>query len=283
MTTQQLEQLAIQSALENNWNKAIEYNEQILNTDPNNLDALLRLGFAAFQANDLNKAKSAYKKILELRPHNPIAKEKLKQINILIKEKKSISSNNLKLDPNMFTDVPGKTKTIKLINLGQKNVLAKLNTGEKLNINIRKRRVELRNNEDEYVGALPDDLSKRLILFLNADSVYEVYIKEANLKDVTVFIKEISKGKKIERFISFPEDLHKNIDSLERISTRNTTDNNDDNAMEDNDEDDEEFDEAETPDEIDEMVEELESYEENEDLSSTLSLKSDLDSDDDDE
>ncbi|GIW62898.1 MAG: hypothetical protein KatS3mg090_0724 [Patescibacteria group bacterium] len=278
MTTQQLEQLAIQSALENNWSQAIKYNEQILESDPNNIDALLRLGFASFQINDFNKAKTVYKKILELKPHNTIAKEKIKQINILLKEKKSINSNNLKLDPNLFTDVPGKTKTIKVVNLGQKNVLAKLNIGEKVNINIRKRRVEIRNDEDEYIGALPDDLSKRLILFLNAGSVYEVYIKEVNLKEVTVFIKEVSKGSKLKRFISFPEDLHKNIENLEKILTKDT------NEEYDNDEDDEEDDENlddEEPDEIEEMAEELDNYEESDELSSTLAFSSDSDEDED--
>ncbi len=258
MNLNQLEAQAVEAALENNWEKAVELNEAILKQDPKNLDALLRLGFASFQTGDYKKSKAAYKKIIQIQPHNPIAKEKLKQINILMKEKNT-EVKNLELDPNLFTDVPGKTKTISLVNLGQKNVLAKLNVGEPVVLKIRKRKVEVRTQKGDYIGCLPDDLSKRLILFINAGSEYTAYIKEATLKEVVVFIKEIKKSRKLKKFISFPEDLHKNITSLEKLAQ---TDSDHPKEEEDQQELEDEEEEKEEIEEIEELAESLDEFEE---------------------
>jgi hypothetical protein len=43
--------------------------------------------------------------------------------------------------------------------------------------------------------------------FLENDSVYHVFIQEATLNNVSVFIREISKGKKVEKMASFPVDI----------------------------------------------------------------------------
>ena len=192
MDLHQLEVAAINAALKNDWQKAIELNSQIVEFDTQNLEAFLRLGFAYLQKGNYKEAKKTYKKVLELQPNHPIAKEKLSQINVLLEKKsKPKEHTKLELDPTLFADVPGKTRSVSLVNLGQKHILANLNIGEKVQLKIRKRRVEVRTENGECIGALPDDLSKRLILFINASSKYVTYIKEASLKEIIVFIKEI--------------------------------------------------------------------------------------------
>lgn len=256
-----LEVNAIDSALKNDWNKAIEFNQKILQIDPNNIDALLRLGFSFLQRGDFKEAKKAYKRVLEIQPNHPIAKEKTKQINVLLEKKDTSKKTNfLKLDPNLFADVPGKTKTTTLVNLGQKQILAKLNIGEKIELKIRKRKVEARTLDGEYIGALPDDISKRLILFINAGSKYEAYIKEASLKKVTIFIKEVSKGRKVAKFISFPDDMRKNLAYLEKILEGKDEEEQEEEVEETEEETDEE------PEDIEQLAEELEKYQELEEL-----------------
>ncbi len=218
MEIHQLEVGAINSALKNDWEKAVEFNLKIVELDPENIDALLRLGFAYMQLGKYKEAKKYYRKVLKIQPNHPIAKEKVSQLTVLIEKKTKIKKHStLQLDPNLFADVPGKTRSIALVNLGQKQILAKLNIGQKIELKIRKRRVEARTEEGEYIGALPDDLSKRLILFMNAGSKYVAYVKEVSLKEVIIFIKEIAKGRKVSKFISFPEDLRKNIEYLEKL------------------------------------------------------------------
>jgi hypothetical protein len=47
--------------------------------------------------------------------------------------------------------------------------------------------------EQQYIGVLPDDISKRLIKFIKNGCKYEAYVKSANQHKVTLFIKEIKK------------------------------------------------------------------------------------------
>ncbi len=218
-----LESKAIDAALEGRWDEAIKYNEEILNKDKNNVDALLRIGFAFLQLKEYKKAKKYYKRVVNIQPNNHIATQNLKKINLIIKEREA---NNTKkksfhLDPNLFLDVPGKTTTVNLVNLGQKKTLVDLSTGEEVTLRIRRKKVEARTQDDDYIGALPDDISKRLILFIKAGSEYKAYIKEASLNEIKVFLKEIKKGKSVKDNISFPEDLGENILQLEEEAEEN--------------------------------------------------------------
>ncbi len=212
---EQLEKKAIEAAINNQWDKAIKINKKILKSDKNNLDALLRLGFAYFQNNDWENAEKIYKKVLKLQKVNSVAQEFLEKIKIL-KEKKipRYQKTNLIIDPNLFLEVPGRTTAVELINLGQKNILAQLNIGQKMIFKIRRRKVEVRTEKNQYVGSIPDDLSHRLILFTKAKSEYSCYIKEITLKKVVVFIKEDKKGNRVKNFVSFPKNLQSNIQSL---------------------------------------------------------------------
>ncbi|KXK10578.1 MAG: hypothetical protein UZ22_OP11002000682 [Microgenomates bacterium OLB23] len=65
----------------------------------------------------------------------------------------------------------------------------------------------MRNEQDEYVGALPDDISKRLIFLLEGKSVFNTFIKAATKNSVDVFIREEKKGRKVKNFVSFPENI----------------------------------------------------------------------------
>lgn len=85
LTQAELIKLAIKSAYSQDWEKAVEFNSQILEQDDKNLDALLRLSFAYLQLQDYNKARRYYKEVLDIDPINSIALEKMK----LVKERKT--------------------------------------------------------------------------------------------------------------------------------------------------------------------------------------------------
>ncbi len=213
----QLEKQAVEAAINNDWKTSIEINKQIIKLDKKNLDAYLRLGFAYFQSGNFNEAKKTYSKILKIQPNNPTAKENYEKIKIILEKKlsKESKNTNLSLNPDVFMDVPGKTKTVQLVNCGQKFILAKLAIGEEVYLILKKRRIEVRNKNKEYIGCLPDDLSKRLNIFIKAGSKFKVLIKEANLKNVTIFIKEIEKSNKVKKYITFPINITSNIDTIQ--------------------------------------------------------------------
>ena len=51
--------------------------------------------------------------------------------------------------------------------------------------------------------------------FLENESEYQIYIQEATLSNIIVFIREISKGKKVERLVSFPVDIPGSISKVQ--------------------------------------------------------------------
>lgn len=213
-----IEQEAINTAINYQWPEAIKLNKKILGFNKKNLSALLRLAFAYMRLGDLNHARKFYRQVLKIQPINSVAVENLEKIKILQTKKiKNQKKTKIAFNPELFLESAGKTKSVKLVNLGQKNVLAQLLVGQEVILKTKKRKVEVRTkDDDEYIGSLPDDLSKRLRLFIKANSQYSAFIKANSLNNLTVFIREDNKGKKVVSYISFPLDLSKNINEIQK-------------------------------------------------------------------
>ena len=255
------EELAIEAAVKNDWDSAISLNKEIIVNYPENVGAHLRLGFSLMQKKNFGEAKNTYKAVLSFQPQNQIAKDNLDKIEILEENINDISVTKIsytKIDPNLFLDVPGKTKTIELVNLGQKKVIATLSVSQEVDIKCKKRKLEIRTQSGDYVGTLPDDVSKRLIYFIDEGSLYTAYVKDALINRVLVFVKELSKGEKVHTFISFPqtsqplyhplheEEKREDEDDEEYEDTNGTEDDylsedSNDNMIDDDDEGDDEI------------------------------------------
>lgn len=204
---QELENKAVDAAIRADWKAAVDANIEILKKQKDHVSSLLRLGFAHLQLKEYTKSLEAYKKVLHLQPQNAIAGDYVEKIEFRRKQSRNGDISGLVLDPNMFVELPGKTKAVTLNQLGQKSTLAELTIGENLVLNIRKHHVEVRTKENEYVGVLPDDVGVRMMYFLENKSEYSAYVQESTLSNVIVFVREVSKGKKVERLVSFPVDI----------------------------------------------------------------------------
>lgn len=228
---ERLETQSVDAAIRADWNSAIQINESILAIDHHNEQAILRLAYAYLQQGSYEKAKKAYHKALRKQPKLAVAKQYLERIEILEKGKSKPQTNKPTFDPDLFIETLGKTKSAVLCNLGQKQILAGLYIGEPVLLKIKKRRVEIRTAHDEYIGALPDDLSKRLMLFMKAKSVYTAYIKDVTMTKVVVFIREDKKGRNVSHHLSFPLNIQKNMDQIthgENNPTKNDETEDDD-------------------------------------------------------
>ena len=213
---EQLENQAVNEAVNFDWKSAIDINKRLVKLDKKNLAAFLRLGFASLQLQKFSEAIKYYRKALKIQPNNNVAKENLERIKVLrLKTPKKNKKSIIYLDPNLFLEIPGKTKSVSLVNLGQKNLLALISVGQEAFLKIKKRKVEVRSKDNEYIGSLPDDLSRRLLVFLKAKSKYRVYIKDANLSRITVFICEEKKGQKVQQYLSFPQNIQSQIEEMQ--------------------------------------------------------------------
>ena len=59
------------------------------------------------------------------------------------------------------------------------------------------------DQDDQYIGMLPDDLGKRLIKFINEGNIYEACARTVNSNKITIFIRELKKVKKYKDQPSF--------------------------------------------------------------------------------
>lgn len=200
-----LEQQAIEAAISTRWEDAVRLNLEIIKLDKKNIDAYLRLGFAYLQLKNFNEAKNWYQKTLKLQPGNQTAIENLERIKILVGKK--LAEKPIILNPDLFLEIAGKTKSVHLVNLGQKNILAELTVGQPVFLRQKRRRIEIRTGEKEYIGCLPDDLSRRLLILMKAGSEFSAHIKEAGLKKVVIFLREVKRGKKVLKYLPFPTNL----------------------------------------------------------------------------
>jgi len=70
-----LERQAIKAAVVSNWTLARDLNLQILDIEPHNVDAKVRLGKAYLELSDYSKAKKCFKEVLSVDPINTIAQK----------------------------------------------------------------------------------------------------------------------------------------------------------------------------------------------------------------
>lgn len=195
---------AIQKALDNQWQEAIELNLQILSEDNVNIGALNRLAQAYIQIGDHCQAQQTLKIILQLDKYNPIALRNLEKVKCISENPDSINHPTPK--PFSFIEEPGKTKVVSLTRLGERTVLASLQSCLELDMQIRLKTISF-YYQNKYVGRLPDDIAHRLIWLYDRANRYQAYIKSVEKNKVKVFIREIkcsSKNKDIVSFVPSP-------------------------------------------------------------------------------
>lgn len=186
-----LTQLAIQKAINNEWQEAIGLNEQILAENPEDIDALNRIAQAYFNLCQPEKAQKRYSQVLKFDPYNPIAKRNLEKIKNFINNKNTKTSSLI--THFNFIEEPGKTKVISLVRIGEKKVLSQIQTCTELELNIRSQCISLYSQKD-YIGRLPDDIAKKLIWLYKRNNRYKAYVKSIEKDKVLVFIKEIKQS-----------------------------------------------------------------------------------------
>jgi len=196
-----LAQEAISKALSCEWEEALGLNEEILLSDPSDVDALNRLARASAELGKFKKAREVAQKVLKIDPFNNIAAKALSKWKNLKNGGEAYSSNPTRA--HLFLEEPGKTKIVSLLHLGSLKVLASLDAGDEVHLNTHSHRVAVTTSDGKYIGRLADDLSARLRKLISYGNEYLVFIKSANNSDVKVFIREAERSQKLKDVSSF--------------------------------------------------------------------------------
>lgn len=200
-----LKDQAIQFALQGDWEKAVDFNQQILEENTNDIETLNRMAFALTALHRNKDAIKMYEKVLLLDNQNPIAIKNMKRLNASKKQNGTSTHTPLytALADTMFIEEHGKTKVVELINVAQSQVIAHLMTGEMVLLRIKRSKIFVLDTSETFIGMLPEDIGKRLINFMNGGNMYQACIKAINKKSLTIFIKETKRVNKFKNQLSF--------------------------------------------------------------------------------
>lgn len=199
-----LSQIAIEAALSQNWEKAEELNESILRQNNQDIEALIRLAYANVRLGKIGQAKKIYRKILKIDKYNLLAQKNLDKIKTLTQlNTKQQLIHREKVDPSLYIEEPGKTKSINLINLAPVSILSKISIGDLVVLHPKKHSIEVRLTDKTYIGALPDDIAFRLLKFISYGNSYIALIKNIQKNILTVFLKEVARSKKLKNQPTF--------------------------------------------------------------------------------
>lgn len=188
-------QQAIDAALAQNWPQAIALNLNLIQENHEDVAALNRLGYAYLKSGAIEEAKMTYQKVLTFDKYNPIALKNLTWLQNV--NKKDILQNHAaSSSPTIFLEEPGKTKIVMLVNVAPPKILCNIMTAQQMQMVPRRHAIEIRDGNNLYIGVLPDDLSHRLLQFLQMGTTYDVYIRSISKSAVTVFIREMKRSKK---------------------------------------------------------------------------------------
>lgn len=193
-----LQVLAIAAAKAGNWEEAVTLNTDILNQEPQDVNALNRLGLAYLQTGDMKAAKQRFQEALAVDKNNPIARKQLEKI------KSNISPASPSFNKTYFIEEPGKTKIVELHRLSGKQVLDQLAVGQSCALKLKNRYISVETEDGKYIGALPEDISFRLTKLIQTGNTYYCSVHSCSNNQATVYLKEISRSKQNTDIHSFP-------------------------------------------------------------------------------
>lgn len=209
-STHDLTQEAIKAAVSKNWKEAVNLNEKILETYPEDISTLNRLGISYSMIGKNKKAQENFNKVVTIDSHNQIAKNNL----LRLKANKNTGLLNPFTQTVSFIEEPGKSKVIPLVSQAEPKIFSALNIGEPVELGHCKHKVKVSDAKDIFIGYLPDNISHRLLQLIKAGYKYKTVMKSVNPKTPQVFIQETHASKRLKGVPSFPLDEGELLPSL---------------------------------------------------------------------
>jgi hypothetical protein len=191
-----LQQRAIKAAKIQNWEEACRANQELIELKPQDTSALNRLGATYLQLSKIRKAQQTFKKVLEIDKSNKLALKHLQKI----KDKQVTSLPAFSNES--FIEEPGKTKSIELYRLADKNVLKKIAIGQECLLQPKNRYISICVGKT-YIGSLPEDLSFRLAKLIKSGNKYACRVRSCDGIHCIVHIREVERSTSNRNIASF--------------------------------------------------------------------------------
>ncbi len=217
-----LQQQAITAALSAQWEDAIQLNQQLIDLNPNDVDALNRVARAYFELGNLSDSRKFYSQSLKTDPYNQIAAKFLKRIEAFDKKGTKPVHNGSHhvncLDTDLFIEEPGKTKVVNLLKVAEPQKLSLLSSGCEVVLVPKGRGITVTDPYGEYVGVLPDDVSHQLDRLIKGGNKYKAFIKTIKTNGLTILIRETLRSAKFKNQPSFLDSMNAMTYSSDHIT-----------------------------------------------------------------
>ena len=217
---QQRGKQAVALAMQGRWREAIAINKAIIDSFPNDVEAYNRLGRAYLELGEYSQAREAYQRAMELGPFNTIAQKNLRRLEHLVETPAATEGESPKVEPQYFIEEIGKAAIVELYNLAPKEILARVISGDKVELKIEGNNLNVENRLGEYLGQVEAKHAQRLIKLMLGGNKYSAAIVSATEEKITVIIREEYQDPSQVGHLSFPTKGFKSLRpyAAERIS-----------------------------------------------------------------
>ena len=195
---------AIALAMRNRWAEAVDANRSLIEDFPGDVEAYNRLGRALTELGRIDEAKDTFRQVLELSPHNAIARKNLDRITQLGNELHPPHRTSRRA-PRAFIGETGKTGVTSLVNLSPPNVLAKMTPGDDVRLELDKGRLNVSGGAaNEKLGQIEPKTASRLKRLIDGGNRYQATVKSVDDHEITIIIREVYKHPSQSGVVSFP-------------------------------------------------------------------------------
>lgn len=197
-----------QLAANGEWAEAVELNREILAATPNDVSALNRLGKALSEMGRYGEAHATYSKAAELDPTNQIARRNLQRLEPLKDGdgEEQAERRRTQARQSMFIEEIGKTRVTELKKLADNATLARMTSGDQLELRIEGKAIVAYSEDGLRLGQLDARLSQRLITLMGGGNRYSAAVTAVEPGLLRVIVRETYQHPSQSGRLSFPVD-----------------------------------------------------------------------------
>ncbi|MGI8927693.1 MAG: tetratricopeptide repeat protein [Tepidiformaceae bacterium] len=193
---------AVQLAISGRWEEAANLNREFLRLFGDGAEVYNRLGKALTELGQVNEARKAYARSLELEPTNTIAKRNLDKLATM--EDTTLSAQPpSQLDTRLFIEETGKSAvtTLQAVDVERTTVL---DAGDVVDLQVQGKAVNVHTMAGEYIGMVEPRIGLRLAKMMGSGSLYTAALVTAG-DEIKVMLRETFQHPSNINKVSFPQ------------------------------------------------------------------------------
>ena len=195
---------AVNLAMQSQWVEAVELNGQLIDAYPKDVEARNRLGKALMELGRFEESRESYGQSLRLDPTNTIAQKNIQRLEKLMEEAIEVAISAAPVDPSLFIEETGRATTTSLVELAPPEILAKMNAGDAVVLQVVGNSVSALNAEGEALGRLEPKIRQRIVRLVGLGNEYGAVITSVDKDALRIIIRETHRDPQMGNRPSFP-------------------------------------------------------------------------------